>query len=670
MAVQTITTLKANMPVGTTGGTSVEDIHDIVDTFEDKSQKTKASIASMEMGITDFYERMLILESLLTSTPSPVSTYDWTSGVPLIGVTASRTGTATVVNKTGARVSAPVNTQRIDYSGTNDASCLGLLIEPETTNIMWASQDLNLGWGTGDISVTTGGGGTGMDGSNSLSTVLATGTQPRAARGSPFPEGSTLQLTWWLKAGTFRYVVLSLFDPEYSDGDFVWVDIVDGSVTGISSGGSQIFNTTAKCRKFANGIVEIAISAQTAGITSGQFEVRGVSGSGSFDGAAGNTFFFDSVQLVAGPLQTSYVPAPVFENVTRGADVVTATIPTGSYDVLVEDAFGHEWRNGVAISGNAYTLTPRAGFRHVQKLRAYAAGVLTEAQKSLIVARPMYSYKKGYKMVWADEFTDPDITRFSESGLTEGAYGGKAWRSRFPFGELVHARSVNNESQLYTNSEFMGIVPFSVNNSVLSIKSDVFPSGTTIPFTNENYEPDAPYKFYSGVITSEKSAVFTYGVFEIRSKSPVAHGTWPAFWLFREEVQDGTEIKGELDIFEHVGAARVTESYQAYHDHVGNPSLITGGHFASLPHGNIGDWHVYALKWEPGRVRWYIDGIMTKEIVTDRFDNQKCYIIINLALNTSLWTGVNGAAGAGDPLPAEMPLYLHVDYVRVYQSTS
>lgn len=37
MAIQTIATLKANMPQGTAGGTTVADIHDVVDTFEDRT---------------------------------------------------------------------------------------------------------------------------------------------------------------------------------------------------------------------------------------------------------------------------------------------------------------------------------------------------------------------------------------------------------------------------------------------------------------------------------------------------------------------------------------------------------------------------------------------------------------------------------------------------------
>lgn len=39
MTIQTIATLKANMPSGTTGGTTVQDIHDIVDTLEDRTSQ-------------------------------------------------------------------------------------------------------------------------------------------------------------------------------------------------------------------------------------------------------------------------------------------------------------------------------------------------------------------------------------------------------------------------------------------------------------------------------------------------------------------------------------------------------------------------------------------------------------------------------------------------------
>lgn len=53
MAIQTIATLKANMPVGTTGGTSVQDIHDIVDTFDSRTPVSVMEFGAVGNGTTD-----------------------------------------------------------------------------------------------------------------------------------------------------------------------------------------------------------------------------------------------------------------------------------------------------------------------------------------------------------------------------------------------------------------------------------------------------------------------------------------------------------------------------------------------------------------------------------------------------------------------------------------
>jgi hypothetical protein len=47
MAARTIAQLKANMPIGTTAGTSVQDIHDIVDTFD-----SRTTVSVMDFGAT------------------------------------------------------------------------------------------------------------------------------------------------------------------------------------------------------------------------------------------------------------------------------------------------------------------------------------------------------------------------------------------------------------------------------------------------------------------------------------------------------------------------------------------------------------------------------------------------------------------------------------------
>lgn len=54
MTIQTFATLKANMPIGTTGGTSVQDVHDIVDTMEEVTTQQVVDIyASYTATVAD-----------------------------------------------------------------------------------------------------------------------------------------------------------------------------------------------------------------------------------------------------------------------------------------------------------------------------------------------------------------------------------------------------------------------------------------------------------------------------------------------------------------------------------------------------------------------------------------------------------------------------------------
>lgn len=50
MAIRTAAVLKSNMPLNTAGGTSVQDIHDIVDTYEDRCNGLNTRVTTLEAG--------------------------------------------------------------------------------------------------------------------------------------------------------------------------------------------------------------------------------------------------------------------------------------------------------------------------------------------------------------------------------------------------------------------------------------------------------------------------------------------------------------------------------------------------------------------------------------------------------------------------------------------
>ncbi len=174
-----------------------------------------------------------------------------------------------------------------------------------------------------------------------------------------------------------------------------------------------------------------------------------------------------------------------------------------------------------------------------------------------------------------------------------------------------------------------------------------------------------------------------YGRFEFRAKVPWGKGLWPALWLLpQDDKYGGWAASGEIDVMEIVGE----KPHQVLNSiHFGSVypkrSLIT--HVHDLPGGStVADWHVYAVEWEPGEIRFYVDGIHTstqsfwwscsktvdgagveatrKADINDwpaPFD-QPFYIVMNVAV---------GGNFPGVPNPAtQFPAELVIDYVRVY----
>jgi beta-glucanase (GH16 family) len=155
---------------------------------------------------------------------------------------------------------------------------------------------------------------------------------------------------------------------------------------------------------------------------------------------------------------------------------------------------------------------------------------------------------------------------------------------------------------------------------------------------------------------------WTYGRFEIRAKSPNgpnnSKGLWPAFWL---RPNDGGN--GEIDVVELPGGSYYRQATLGiFYDY----SPVKQDVGARIPDGGYpGDgFHTYATEWEPGVLRWYIDGVKVWErntSTTPWFDKvfNKPY---NLRLNfqTGGWLGNPDAS-------TQFPADFVVDYVRVYQ---
>ena len=77
------------------------------------------------------------------------------------------------------------------------------------------------------------------------------------------------------------------------------------------------------------------------------------------------------------------------------------------------------------------------------------------------------------------------------------------------------------------------------------------------------------------------------------------------------------------------------------------------------------DFHVFAVEWGPEGIAWYFDDQRFYELTPQSVGNRDWvfdapfFVILNLALG--------GTLGGNIALDLELPAYLLVDYVRVYQ---
>lgn len=175
--------------------------------------------------------------------------------------------------------------------------------------------------------------------------------------------------------------------------------------------------------------------------------------------------------------------------------------------------------------------------------------------------------------------------------------------------------------------------------------------------------------FTSARIRTLDRGDWRYGRFEIRARLLQGQGLWPAIWMLpSDNAYGGWAASGEIDIMELVGhqPARVHGTL-----HYGGewPDNEQSGDWYQLDSGIFaGDFHVFALEWEEGEIRWYVDG-EHYQTQTDWYStggpypapfDRRFHLVMNVAV---------GGNWPGNPdLSTPFPQTMEVDWVRVYSA--
>ncbi|MBK1811249.1 carbohydrate binding domain-containing protein [Clostridium sp. YIM B02505] len=331
-------------------------------------------------------------------------------------------------------------------------------------------------------------------------------------------------------------------------------------------------------------------------------------------------------------------------------------------DIKITFADNLAWRNAISavtIDGNTIdssNYTKAAGYILIKasqftQLKDYAIAVRANGFEKTDVVQPIQA-KSDWSLAWNDEF-DGSGTNVDTNGVnldkwgyqngTGAEYGIDGWG--------------NNEKQYYQKEN----IKEQNGNLVIEAKPEA-KNGKT---------------YTSGRLWTSPTFSQRYGKFEARMKLPKGQGFWPAFWMLPKNSEYGTwASSGEIDIMEARG--REVDKVDGT-IHYGKPwpnNKATGASY-NFPAGqDITGFHTYSLEWEPGEIRWYVDGILyqttnnwfsqsegqpDKNAYPAPFD-KSFYIVLNLA--------VGGSYDAGkEPSSSDFPAKMEVDYVRAYNLT-
>jgi beta-glucanase (GH16 family) len=176
-----------------------------------------------------------------------------------------------------------------------------------------------------------------------------------------------------------------------------------------------------------------------------------------------------------------------------------------------------------------------------------------------------------------------------------------------------------------------------------------------------------PCEYTSARLITKGKFARKYGRFEARIKLPRGKGIWPAFWLLGNNIDKvGWPRCGEIDVMENIGR-EPTMVHGTIHGPGYSGAKGIGAAY-SLPDSSIfaEDFHVYAVEWSKGIIRFYVDGSQYKSITPKDLPpgapwvyDHPFFILLNVAV---------GGTWPGKPDETTVfPQMMLVDYVRVYK---
>src|SRR5437867_3131660 len=283
-------------------------------------------------------------------------------------------------------------------------------------------------------------------------------------------------------------------------------------------------------------------------------------------------------------------------------------------------------------------LTPRAAVAALVLASAAMVGPGCGAARPTAVPPPPPS-APARTPVWSDEFTGPsgalvDATRWVAE------IGGHGWG--------------NNELEFYTDRGRNASLDGDGNLVIQALREHFEGGGVTREYTSARLKTQGRFEQ-------------AYGRFEARIRIPRGQGIWPAFWMLGADIDGvGWPRCGEIDVMENIGREPSTVHGSMHGPGFSGGASLSAGYTLAGGAAFADAFHVFAVEWESGAVRFYVDGSLYEtrtpaDLKAGQawvFDHP-FFILVNVAVGGD-WPGSPDATSV-------FPQTMLVDYVRVYR---
>lgn len=243
------------------------------------------------------------------------------------------------------------------------------------------------------------------------------------------------------------------------------------------------------------------------------------------------------------------------------------------------------------------------------------------------------SAPSGYNLVFSDEFNSYSLDK-------------NKWNSSYRWGP---SWIINGEKQYYVdrvNNPDFGHSPFEFDGNHMTISAVRTPEHLK---SSANWQP-----YLSGALTTYNKFKMRYGYVEMRAKLPKGRGLWSAFWLLH---QNDNDRRPEIDVVEYIGD-KPEMVYNTYH-HYENWNLRSSPSYEAPGPDYSQNFHTFGMKWEPGKITWYVDGQERNSHSDGNVAWEDMYLLVNLAVG-GWWPGEPDGN-------TEFPARYQIDYIRAYQ---